>query len=99
MHIEKVDGGQPAVETSHYEYVIGTDGAKGVVRKALGFEFKGETRKDGRIAIVDAIISGMEYDNVSQLSLPDLLSLTIVRAGRLHLGRPVLFHVGQFFFY
>lgn len=38
------DGTGSELETCEYSWMVGTDGAKGVVRKQLGLKFVGETR-------------------------------------------------------
>ncbi|PPQ66556.1 hypothetical protein CVT24_007120 [Panaeolus cyanescens] len=55
----------PEAETSRveevYEYVIGTDGAKGVVRKQLGLQFLGDNLEIG-MAIGDLKIEGLSEE-------------------------------------
>jgi hypothetical protein len=38
------DGAGDGLEVCKYSWMVGTDGAKGVVRKQLGLKFVGETR-------------------------------------------------------
>ena len=45
-------------ESSTYKWVVGTDGARGVVRKLLGLTFLGET-KDEKFVIGDIKVEGL----------------------------------------
>ncbi|KAG2362728.1 FAD binding domain-containing protein, partial [Suillus spraguei] len=49
-------------ETFDTKWVIGADGAKGVVRKQLGLTFLGETRDDTRIVTGDIRLKGVGLD-------------------------------------
>lgn len=49
-------------ETFDTKWVIGADGAKGVVRKQLGLPFLGETRDDTRIVTGDICLVGVGLD-------------------------------------
>ncbi|KAG2071737.1 hypothetical protein BDR04DRAFT_1134884 [Suillus decipiens] len=51
-------------ETFDTKWVIGADGAKGVVRKQLGLTFLGETRDDTRIVTGDIRLTGIGLDRV-----------------------------------
>ncbi|KAH9479456.1 Flavin-dependent monooxygenase [Psilocybe cubensis] len=46
-------------ENSEYEWMIGTDGAKGVVRKMLGLSFLGETRVIENFIVGDIVVEGL----------------------------------------
>ncbi|PPQ90774.1 hypothetical protein CVT25_010163 [Psilocybe cyanescens] len=46
-------------ENSEYEWMIGTDGAKGVVRKLLGLSFLGETRVIENFIVGDIVVEGL----------------------------------------
>ncbi|OJA13427.1 hypothetical protein AZE42_05778, partial [Rhizopogon vesiculosus] len=50
------------LETVHIKWMIGADGAKGVVRKQLGLTFLGETRDDTHIVIADICLKGAGLD-------------------------------------
>ncbi|KIK47456.1 hypothetical protein CY34DRAFT_799419 [Suillus luteus UH-Slu-Lm8-n1] len=49
-------------ETFDTKWVIGADGAKGVVRKQLGLPFLGETRDDFRVVTGDICLTGVGLD-------------------------------------
>jgi 2-polyprenyl-6-methoxyphenol hydroxylase-like FAD-dependent oxidoreductase len=51
-------------ETFDTKWIIGADGAKGVVRKQLGLAFLGETRDDTRIVTGDIRLKGVGLDRV-----------------------------------
>ncbi|KAG2362747.1 FAD binding domain-containing protein [Suillus spraguei] len=51
-------------ETFDTKWIIGADGAKGVVRKQLGLTFLGETRDDIRIVTGDIRLTGAGLDRV-----------------------------------
>ncbi|KAG2130258.1 FAD binding domain-containing protein [Suillus clintonianus] len=51
-----------ALETFDTKWMIGADGAKGVVRKQLGLLFLGETRDDVRIVTGDICLKGVGLD-------------------------------------
>jgi len=51
-------GDRTIVEETSYKWVIGADGAKGVVRKQLGLSFKGET-KEQKFVIGDIHADGL----------------------------------------
>ncbi|KAG1864433.1 FAD binding domain-containing protein [Suillus subluteus] len=67
--VEQSDDGVTAVlakngtlETFDTKWVIGADGAKGVVRKQLGLTFLGETRDDVRMVMGDIRFKGVDLD-------------------------------------
>ncbi|KAG2153642.1 FAD binding domain-containing protein [Suillus bovinus] len=49
-------------ETFDAKWVIGADGAKGIVRKQLGLTFLGETRGDVRLVLGDICLNGVGLD-------------------------------------
>ncbi|KAG2362732.1 FAD binding domain-containing protein [Suillus spraguei] len=51
-------------ETFDTKWIIGADGAKGVVRKQLGLTFLGETRDDVRMVTGDVCLTGVDLDRV-----------------------------------
>jgi len=57
------------LEEAVYDWMIGTDGARGVVRKQLGLSFLGETRNIENFIVGDIIVEGLAqkvyYFNVS----------------------------------
>ncbi|KAJ7504459.1 FAD binding domain-containing protein [Mycena galericulata] len=48
------------IETPEFDYVIGTDGARGVVRKALGLSFLGETSNADNLVVGDVMVHGLD---------------------------------------
>lgn len=52
-------GDQEERETCRYEWMVGTDGAKGVVRKQLGLTFLGETRLVENFVVGDICVEGL----------------------------------------
>ncbi|KAG1829223.1 FAD binding domain-containing protein [Suillus subalutaceus] len=52
------------LETFNTKWVIGADGAKGIVRKQLGLTFLGETRDDARIVVGDIRLNCVGLDRL-----------------------------------
>ncbi|EIW82608.1 hypothetical protein CONPUDRAFT_120706 [Coniophora puteana RWD-64-598 SS2] len=52
-HIARIEGDKEVTDTIHAQYLIGTDGARSVVRKQLGLAFLGETREETRMLTGD----------------------------------------------
>ena len=48
-------------ETSKYKWIVGADGARGVVRKLLGLTFLGETKVE-RFVVGDIKVEGIALD-------------------------------------
>jgi 2-polyprenyl-6-methoxyphenol hydroxylase-like FAD-dependent oxidoreductase len=46
LHKHNTENSEIEEESSTYEWVVGTDGARGVVRKLLGLTFLGETKAE-----------------------------------------------------
>ncbi|KAH7925947.1 hypothetical protein BV22DRAFT_398881 [Leucogyrophana mollusca] len=61
-HIVKKQGDKKVLETFEASWLIGTDGAKGVVRKGLNLPFVGETRDSIRVLIGDIRLTGVGID-------------------------------------
>ncbi|KAJ7846062.1 FAD binding domain-containing protein [Mycena olivaceomarginata] len=60
-HIVKTDSdGNQLEESTSFDWLIGTDGARGVVRKQLGLSFLGETREEQYIALGDIVVEGVD---------------------------------------
>lgn len=47
-------------EAARYEWMVGTDGAKGAVRKQLGLSFLGETRTIENFVVGDICVEGLD---------------------------------------
>ncbi|OBZ66925.1 Pentachlorophenol 4-monooxygenase [Grifola frondosa] len=62
-HVVKTDGGVERTETIRCRWLIGADGARGVVRKQLGLSFLGETREGQRILFGDVDVQGLDRDH------------------------------------
>ncbi|EJC99075.1 uncharacterized protein FOMMEDRAFT_23412 [Fomitiporia mediterranea MF3/22] len=60
--ILKTIDGDEQTESVRFEYVVGADGGRSIVRKAIDVNFLGETREEGRIHLVDAFIEGLDAD-------------------------------------
>ena len=58
IHKRNTENSEIEEESSIYKWVVGADGARGVVRKALGLTFLGET-KDEKFLIGDIKIEGL----------------------------------------
>jgi 2-polyprenyl-6-methoxyphenol hydroxylase-like FAD-dependent oxidoreductase len=54
--------GADGVEEAHVSYLVGCDGGRSTVRKALGIAFVGETRETEQAAIADVRVDGLERD-------------------------------------
>ncbi|KAG1865749.1 FAD binding domain-containing protein [Suillus tomentosus] len=50
------------LETFHTKWLIGADGARGIVRKQLGLTFLGETRDDIRLVMGDIRLHGLDRE-------------------------------------
>ena len=53
------DGENEEKETTRYAWMVGTDGAKGSVRKQLGLSFLGETRTVENFVVGDICVEGL----------------------------------------
>ena len=53
-----IDNSEFEEESSTYQWVVGADGARGVVRKSLGLTFQGET-KDEKFVVGDVKVEGL----------------------------------------
>ena len=58
IHKRNTESSEFEEESSTYKWVVGTDGARGVVRKSLGLTFQGET-KDEKFVIGDIKVEGL----------------------------------------
>ncbi|KAG1723314.1 FAD binding domain-containing protein [Suillus occidentalis] len=63
------------LETFNTNWVVGADGAKGIVRKQLGLTFLGETRDDVRMVMGDIRLHGVGLDRARCILTPDSASL------------------------
>ncbi|KZT20697.1 hypothetical protein NEOLEDRAFT_829633 [Neolentinus lepideus HHB14362 ss-1] len=63
VHLIKHAEGNDTPETLSVSYVIGADGARGVVRKMLGLAFLGETRPGDAAIIADARLTGLSREH------------------------------------
>lgn len=50
-------------ETIEARYVVGADGGRSTVRKALGIEFEGSTHEEERMLIADVSVTGLDRDH------------------------------------
>ena len=58
IHKRNTENTELEEESSTYKWVVGADGARGVVRKSLGLTFQGET-KDEKFVIGDIKVEGL----------------------------------------
>lgn len=63
-HIVKTVDGSEMKESASFSYIIGADGARSVVRKQLGINFLGETRKGENWLIGDIEVKEGLTDDV-----------------------------------
>ncbi|GBE86251.1 predicted protein [Sparassis crispa] len=61
-HLVKICGDEEISETVTCLWLVGVDGAKGVVRKQLGLSFLGETRVEESIIVGDIELRGLDTD-------------------------------------
>ncbi|EGN99603.1 hypothetical protein SERLA73DRAFT_72407 [Serpula lacrymans var. lacrymans S7.3] len=61
-HVTKEKHGEVVHETIRANWLVGADGAKGIVRKHLGLTFLGETREDMRIVTGDIYLAAKGVD-------------------------------------
>ncbi|KAJ7720565.1 FAD binding domain-containing protein [Mycena maculata] len=47
-------------ETPSFDYIVGADGARGMVRKALGLSFLGETSNADNLVVGDVMVHGLD---------------------------------------
>ncbi|KAF8895555.1 FAD binding domain-containing protein [Infundibulicybe gibba] len=69
---------ESTLEVRRYSWVIGADGARGVVRKSLGLTFLGETRKEEKLLVGDIFIEGLDesfWHNFGTTRTGDFLSV------------------------
>ncbi|KAF7318447.1 BHLH domain-containing protein [Mycena chlorophos] len=58
--VKHQDDGSEQVETTSFEWVVGADGARSVVRKGLGLSFLGESQEDMGMAVADIEVHGLD---------------------------------------
>ncbi|KAJ6493618.1 FAD binding domain-containing protein [Mycena vitilis] len=58
--ISRPEGEGSVTETVTYDFVIGTDGGRGIVRKALGLTFLGETSNADNLVVGDVMVHGLD---------------------------------------
>lgn len=62
-HLAKRHQDREEMETVVCHWLVGTDGARGVVRKQLGLSFLGETREDQHIVVGELEVQGLDFDH------------------------------------
>ncbi|KAJ7760490.1 FAD binding domain-containing protein [Mycena metata] len=60
VQISRPDGDGEVTESARFDYLVGTDGARGVVRKALGLTFVGETSNAHNLVVGDVMVHGLD---------------------------------------
>ena len=58
IHKRNTENSEFEEESSTYKWVVGADGARGVVRKSLGLSFQGETKVE-KFVIGDIKVEGL----------------------------------------
>ncbi|KAF7356663.1 FAD-binding-3 domain-containing protein [Mycena venus] len=58
--ISRPHGDDHVTETITFDYVVGTDGARGMIRKSLGLTFLGETSNADRLVVGDVMVHGLD---------------------------------------
>ena len=72
LHKHNTENSTVEEESSKYEWVVGADGARGVVRKLLGLTFLGETKAE------QFVVGDMKLEGLADVCFPlSLLPLTI----------------------
>lgn len=71
------EGGDRVIENASFDWVIGTDGARGIVRKLLGLSFLGETRTMENMVVGDIHVEGLSPEVSFDIVLPFVLILII----------------------
>lgn len=61
--IKKPEGGEEEQETIVCRWLVGTDGARGVVRKQLGLRLVGETREEQHIVVGEVEVGGLDRNH------------------------------------
>ncbi|KAJ7799891.1 FAD binding domain-containing protein [Mycena olivaceomarginata] len=60
--VVKGDAGQDETLTQRFDFLVGADGARGIVRKQLGLDFLGESRPSVKFIIADLRVQGIDED-------------------------------------
>ncbi|KAJ7817055.1 FAD binding domain-containing protein [Mycena olivaceomarginata] len=55
--------GQEETLTQRFDFLVGADGARGIVRKQLGLDFLGESRPSVKFIIADLRVQGIDEDH------------------------------------
>jgi hypothetical protein len=63
LHKHNTDNSRVEEESSKYEWVVGADGARGVVRKLIGLTFLGETKNE-QFIVGDIKVEGLDDSDV-----------------------------------
>ena len=80
IHKRNTENSEFEEESSTYKWVVGTDGARGVVRKLLGLTFLGET-KDERFIIGDVKAEGLIDVGFPLILLSSAINSKVIRDG------------------
>ncbi|KAM5533901.1 hypothetical protein V8D89_012441 [Ganoderma adspersum] len=89
--IKKTDevGGE-TTEQIRVPYIVGSDGARGITRKAMGATFEGQTKNEDGQVWADAVIEGLDHDFWHIWSIPEKFGPISARptfnAQALHIG-------------
>ncbi|KAJ6620567.1 FAD binding domain-containing protein [Mycena sp. CBHHK59/15] len=69
--LSNATGGEDEINV---KYLVGADGAKGIVRKQLGLPFLGETRTDEQLVVSDVIMEGLDLEHIHMWTKPAILA-------------------------
>ncbi|KAK7030682.1 FAD-binding-3 domain-containing protein [Favolaschia claudopus] len=58
--ISRLHADEETVENATFGFLVGTDGARGMVRKTLGLSFLGETSNAQRLVVGDVMVHGLD---------------------------------------
>ncbi|KAJ7481756.1 FAD binding domain-containing protein [Mycena latifolia] len=79
-NIVKTDAdGEEKAESTKFDWLVGVDGARGIVRKQLGLSFLGETHEEQHIALGDIIVEGLSPGFWHMWTVPP--KLLVLRSG------------------
>lgn len=98
-HAAPDDGHEPSLmdreEVATFQYLVGTDGARGTTRKLLGLSFLGETRHMDKLVVGDIRVKGLNRDVSSCCSLTSMQDTNKTTLGNFWYS--VLAYVGRRF--
>ena len=70
LHKRNTQNSEVEEEISKYDWVVGTDGARGPIRKLLGLTFLGETK------VEKMVVGDIRVEGLADVGVPSFLPLT-----------------------